>query len=278
MLRVSLGAARSVATGDDVTVAKLTTRMVEMQRDNSRLKASLDQPSRERQSIPGKAAAAAARHELDGRQVEAKRAVPRSECVPAGRAGAQRATKKVFVGGLPATCGQEQFADYFARFGAVADAQVMYDHHTGNSRGFGFVTFVDEATVDRVVDADGHDIMGKFVDVKRAEPRQVLDARRNAAAAAAAARERHAAPVWGAAAAAAANAAANAAAPGGTGVFEAAALYSPEVAQYVHAGLFGAACPPERMSMYARPVAAARVERRYHPYASRERRVLRSYW
>lgn len=280
---------------------------------------------------------AAARHELDGRQVEAKRAVPRSECAPVLRSGATRATKKVFVGGLPATCGQEHFAEYFARFGAVADAQVMYDHHTGNSRGFGFVTFVDEATVDRVCDHEAHDIMGKFVDVKRAEPRQVLDARRNAAAAvrtgnptapntAAAAPGVGVVPGVGVPAAATSNqpnvwgsggnGAGAGAAPGvgvgtssgvgvavgapgnvvgapgnvvgvpgagygagaGAGTLECATLYAPDVAHAVHRNLYSNACPAERMSMHARPVAAARVERRYHPYASRERRVLRSYW
>jgi RNA recognition motif-containing protein len=120
---------------------------------------------------------AAARHDLDGRTVEAKRAVPRSECTPAARTH-MRATKKVFVGGLPSACGDREFFDYFARFGDIAESQVMYDHQTSNSRGFGFVTFAAEATVDRVVNMD-HDICGKFIEVKRAEPKQVLEARRN---------------------------------------------------------------------------------------------------
>lgn len=236
---------------------------------------------------------AAARHELDGRQVEAKRAVPRSECAPAARVHA-RATKKVFVGGLPATCGTAQFADYFARFGDVADAQVMYDHHTGNSRGFGFVTFVSEAVVDRVVDHDPHDIMGRFVDVKRAEPRQVLDARRRDAppprafaAPPAPTPTSHTTPPPAATGAFAAFAPFTRAAwaptssrdeaAGGMGFFAAGALYLPDVAQRVHANLYGAAVPADRYaSLFARPVSSARVDRRFHPYASRER-VERSY-
>jgi hypothetical protein len=105
--------------------------------------------------------------------------VPRSECTPAARTH-MRATKKVFVGGLPSACGDREFFDYFARFGDIAESQVMYDHQTSNSRGFGFVTFAAEATVDRVVNMD-HDICGKFIEVKRAEPKQVLEARRNGA-------------------------------------------------------------------------------------------------
>lgn len=253
---------------------------------------------------------AAARHELDGRQVEAKRAVPRSECAPAARVHA-RATKKVFVGGLPATCGTAQFADYFARFGDVADAQVMYDHNTGNSRGFGFVTFASEAVVDRVVEHDPHDIMGKFVDVKRAEPRQVLDARRRDPAAAqqphapvpqnapsaqpprqgAFASQPASTPPYGSFApspysrsapwppistqATREPAAVESAA--GMGFFAPGAFYSPELAQRVHANLYSAAVPADRYaSMFARPVSSARIDRRFHPYASRER-VERSY-
>ncbi len=220
---------------------------------------------------------AAERHELDGRQVEAKRAVPRSECAPAARVAHARATKKVFVGGLPATCGQEQIVDYFSRFGEIADAQVMYDHHTGNSRGFGFVTFVSEATVDRVVECDDHDIMGKFVDVKRAEPRQVLDARR--------AREPTLVPTTSVRSpyVTSAPTQSTAAPPpppppfaplhwpphGGLGMLEQGALYS---AQYVHANLYGAAgVSTDRLS---RPVASARAASRYHPYRAR---VARSY-
>ncbi|KAI0561792.1 hnRNP-like protein RNA recognition motif (RRM) containing protein [Gracilaria domingensis] len=124
-------------------------------------------------------------HELDGRQVEAKIAVPRSECVPPSRSNAWRATKKVFIGGLPATCREADLHAHFIRFGDIAECQVMYDHQTGNSRGFGFVTFTSELTVDRVVDID-HEIMQKHVEVKRAEPKQALEARRGREAAGAA--------------------------------------------------------------------------------------------
>lgn len=267
---------------------------------------------------------AAARHELDGRVVEAKRAVPRSECTPTARTHATRATKKVFVGGLPATCGDAEFQGYFGRFGDVAECQVMYDHQTGNSRGFGFVTFVSEGTVERVVDMDKHDIMGKFVEVKRAEPKQVLEARRGREAARPAPPPQapfsallppaalspgtaglYAAFAPSAAAAAfsppggsswtslgngvvappesfppAAPPAAPAAPPqdpAAMSFFTPAQPYAPELAQYVHAAFYGAAAASDGFpSPFARPVTSARVERRFHPYATRER-IERSY-
>jgi RNA-binding protein Musashi len=46
----------------------------------------------------------------------------------------------------------------------------MYDKKTNRSRGFGFVTFEAEDGVKAVL-ARQHEIMGKWVEIKRAEPR-----------------------------------------------------------------------------------------------------------
>lgn len=46
----------------------------------------------------------------------------------------------------------------------------MVDRNTGRSRGFGFITFEREDTVDQLLRME-HEIMGKFVEIKRAEPR-----------------------------------------------------------------------------------------------------------
>ena len=151
--------------------------------------------------------AASRRHDLDGRQVEAKHAVPRHEGAAANQGGnafpnrqrfdnapqsamhshshsRHHTTKcKVFVGGLPSGCGVDEFRSYFSRFGEVVDAQVMIDHNTGNSRGFGFVTFASEAIVTAVVGPGksntDHEIMGKCVEVKRAEPKGASSDRRS---------------------------------------------------------------------------------------------------
>ena len=47
----------------------------------------------------------------------------------------------------------------------------MYDRKTNRSRGFGFVTFENEEDV-RTVLRQEHEIMGKWVELKRAEPRE----------------------------------------------------------------------------------------------------------
>merc|ERR1719158_2176712 len=44
---------------------------------------------------------------------------------------------KLFVGGLPATCGNEELREYFGKFGSIVDCVVMYDKENRH-RGFGF--------------------------------------------------------------------------------------------------------------------------------------------
>ena len=55
-------------------------------------------------------------------------------------------------------CSSETVRDYFAKYGAVANCELMLDRATGKSRGFGFVTFDDKEVRDlefNCVCADG---------------------------------------------------------------------------------------------------------------------------
>ncbi|PWA57233.1 Nucleotide-binding, alpha-beta plait [Artemisia annua] len=121
------------------------------------------------------------KHMIDGRTVEAKKAVPREDHSglnrtistiqgspsPIGR------TKKIFVGGLPSTITESDFKAYFDQFGTITDVVVMYDHNTQRPRGFGFITFDSEEPVDRVLYKTFHELNGKMVEVKRAVPKEL---------------------------------------------------------------------------------------------------------
>ncbi|XP_071710782.1 uncharacterized protein [Rutidosis leptorrhynchoides] len=109
-------------------------------------------------------------HVIDGRPVEVKRTVPRDDAQ--GGRGVLR-TKKIFVGGIPLTLSEDEMREYFSNYGEVIEHQIMLDHVTGRSRGFGFVTFDSEEAVDKIFhDGQIHELGGKQVEVKRAEPKR----------------------------------------------------------------------------------------------------------
>lgn len=58
----------------------------------------------------------------------------------------------------------DDLREYFSSYGNVVDHQIMLDRETGRSRGFGFVSFDNEDTVERVL-SDGrmHELGGKQV-------------------------------------------------------------------------------------------------------------------
>ena len=58
----------------------------------------------------------------------------------------------------------DELKEYFSTYGNVVEYQIMLDHKTGRSRGFGFVTFDSEDSVEKVFSAGKiHEIGGKQV-------------------------------------------------------------------------------------------------------------------
>ncbi|CBI28407.3 unnamed protein product, partial [Vitis vinifera] len=120
------------------------------------------------------------KHNIDGRMVEAKKAVPkddqsilsRNSGSIHGSPGPGR-TRKIFVGGLASTVTESDFKKYFDQFGAITDVVVMYDHNTQRPRGFGFITYESEEAVDKVLLKTFHELNGKMVEVKRAVPKEL---------------------------------------------------------------------------------------------------------
>ncbi|KAL6990660.1 hypothetical protein U1Q18_008779 [Sarracenia purpurea var. burkii] len=120
------------------------------------------------------------KHIIDGRTVEAKKAVPRDDQhllnrnkgSLQGSPGPAR-TKKVFVGGLASTVTESDFKKYFDQFGTITDIVVMYDHNTQRPRGFGFITYDSEEAVEKVLHKTFHELNSKMVEVKRAVPKEL---------------------------------------------------------------------------------------------------------
>lgn len=78
---------------------------------------------------------------------------------------------KLFVGGLSWQTSSEKLREYFGMFGAVTDVLIMKDPITQRSRGFGFITFADPETVEKVLKVPIHTLDGKKIDPKHATPK-----------------------------------------------------------------------------------------------------------
>lgn len=110
------------------------------------------------------------KHVIDGKMVEVKRTIPRGNAATEGSK-----TRKFFVGGITTSLTEDEFKNYFSKFGKIVEHQIMQDHSTGRSRGFGFVTFESDQVVEEIL-AHGkmYELGGKQVEIKKAEPKKAL--------------------------------------------------------------------------------------------------------
>ncbi|EDV27775.1 uncharacterized protein TRIADDRAFT_20799 [Trichoplax adhaerens] len=90
-------------------------------------------------------------HQIDGKTVEVKHAVPRESNELA--APHERRSKKIFIGGLGASTTETEIRQYFNQFGKILNIDLKKDRDTNVLRGFGFVVFEAEDSVDKVLTA-----------------------------------------------------------------------------------------------------------------------------
>ncbi|CDW80303.1 heterogeneous nuclear ribonucleoprotein [Stylonychia lemnae] len=79
---------------------------------------------------------------------------------------------KIFVGGLDFKLTVEELKQHFSQYGEVVDAIILKDIYTGQSRGFGFVSFKDEDVAQNLIrNILVTTINGRKADIKTAEPK-----------------------------------------------------------------------------------------------------------
>ena len=77
--------------------------------------------------------------------------------------------RKIYIGNLPANVTEKPLVAYFRSFGHVVDCSVIRDRETGISRGFAFLTFLDDDEADAAVQLDNHLLDGKPLRVSLAQ-------------------------------------------------------------------------------------------------------------
>jgi RNA recognition motif-containing protein len=104
-----------------------------------------------------------------GRPISVKPSIPQEEMQELPPP--EKRTKKLFIGGLPHNMTVEDLEHTFQPYGRLVDAEIIADKGTGESRGFGFVTFSTEEAADNAIRSFPGEIAGRAVSVKRAEPK-----------------------------------------------------------------------------------------------------------
>lgn len=79
---------------------------------------------------------------------------------------------KMFIGGLSGNTTPDNLKAYFENYGVVSECMIMKDAITKRSRGFGFITYSDPNSVEKVLEVEKHILDEKAIDPKRAFPRQ----------------------------------------------------------------------------------------------------------
>ena len=85
----------------------------------------------------------------------------------------------IYVGNLSYDATDDDLREAFESYGTVDTANVIRDHYSGRSRGFGFVEMPDQGEAGAAIAGlDGQDIVGRPVKVNEARPRPPRGERR----------------------------------------------------------------------------------------------------
>lgn len=109
-------------------------------------------------------------HWLDGKEIDAK------QC-NVNMKGRNRRSLKIFVGGIGLDQDAASIKTYFEKFGRVTDVNLMVDSVKQRHRGFAFIGFEDEKTVNRLINIHFLTIGNKQVEIKAMEPPNYIQKR-----------------------------------------------------------------------------------------------------
>ena len=88
-------------------------------------------------------------------------------------------SKKLYVGNLSYAVTDAELHEMFAEIGNVEEAVVIVDRMSGRSKGFGFVTMVDDGEAEQAIEKfNGVEAGGWTLTVNEARPRTDREPRR----------------------------------------------------------------------------------------------------
>ncbi|MBI2632091.1 RNA-binding protein [Candidatus Pacearchaeota archaeon] len=80
-------------------------------------------------------------------------------------------SKKLYVGNLPFSVDSKKLEGLFSQYGQLEEVVVITFKDTGKSKGFGFVTVVDDTQAEKALnEMNGKEVEGRQIVVNEAKP------------------------------------------------------------------------------------------------------------
>lgn len=73
---------------------------------------------------------------------------------------------------------EDDLQEYFGQFGPVTNVSIKYNAATGQPRGFGFITFATEESIDAVLNNGPHSVKGKQIDPRKAKSKNAVNTKK----------------------------------------------------------------------------------------------------
>lgn len=78
----------------------------------------------------------------------------------------------LYVGNLPFSVTEESLTALFSEYGKLKNVNIIKDMYTGQTKGFGFVEFVNPEDAKKALELDGKDFSGRPLKVNPARPKE----------------------------------------------------------------------------------------------------------
>lgn len=78
---------------------------------------------------------------------------------------------KIYIGNLEYSTTETELIELFQRYGTIASVNIPLNRYNGRARGFGFVTFENEADAERAIEMNGQTFKSRALQVNFAKER-----------------------------------------------------------------------------------------------------------
>lgn len=86
---------------------------------------------------------------------------------------------KIYVGNMPFNFSETDLETTFSEYGDIERINLVLNRHTGESRGFAFITFARQASAENALQKNGIEVKGRKISVSMAKERDKKRSKRS---------------------------------------------------------------------------------------------------